>query len=120
MATTTTDPAPPAAAPELDPDRFDRFVGRFVDDLGTILHAATVLLGDELGLYDAMGDGAPISAADLADRTGLAPREVLEWLNAQAAAAYVDHDPDTDRYRLPAEHAAVLVSGRSPINVPGA
>ena len=44
------------------------------------------------------GDGrapAPITAAELADRTGTAERYVREWLNAQAAGGYVEYDPDT-------------------------
>lgn len=104
----------------MDTDRFDNFVGRFVGDLGTLLHASTVLLGDRLGLYEAMADGEPMMASELANRAGIDARYALEWLNAQAAADYVEHDPATDMYRLPEEHAAVLVSGASPVYAPGA
>ncbi|HTO01441.1 MAG TPA: class I SAM-dependent methyltransferase, partial [Microthrixaceae bacterium] len=105
---------------KMDSAKFEEFVGRFVGDLGVLFHAATVLLGDTLGLYEAMADGRPMSAEELADVSGIDNRYALEWLNAQVAAGYVEHDPTTDRYQLPAEHAAVLVSGASPIFAPGA
>lgn len=104
----------------LDPARFDDFVGRFVGDLGTMMHAATVLLGDRLGLYESLADGIPATSSEVAARTGIDERYALEWLNAQAAANYVDYDATTCRYRLPAEHAAVLIDGASPVYAPGA
>jgi 2-polyprenyl-3-methyl-5-hydroxy-6-metoxy-1,4-benzoquinol methylase len=104
----------------MDLTRFDAFVGRFVADLGTMLHAATVLLGDRLGLYQAMADGTPVSPGQLAERSGIEERYAAEWLNAQAAADYVEHDPAGGTYRLPEEHAAALLSDASPVYAPGA
>ena len=31
--------------------RLNEFMGRFVNDLGAVAHAATVVVGDQLGLY---------------------------------------------------------------------
>ena len=42
-----------------------------------------------------------------------------EWLNAQAAGGYVDYDPDSGRYTLPAEHAIALTDESSPAYLPG-
>jgi hypothetical protein len=33
------------------------FMSRFVGDLGAVMHAATVVVGDQLGLYKALADG---------------------------------------------------------------
>jgi len=55
---------------DVDPQRLDDFVGRFAADLGAVLHCATVLIGDRLGLYRAMADCRWITAEDLAERTG--------------------------------------------------
>jgi SAM-dependent methyltransferase len=112
MATTET--------PQLDQDRLDAFVGRFLGDLGTAMHMPTVLVGDRLGLYRAMSDGNPVTAAELAERTGTEVRYVTEWLAAQAAAAYVDYDPATSSFRLPPEHAALLIDEGAPVFIPGA
>ena len=53
MATTDTVP---------DEARIQEFVGRFAGDLGAALHQTTVIIGDKLGLYAAMGDCAPVDA----------------------------------------------------------
>jgi hypothetical protein len=33
-----------------------------------------------------------------------------EWLSAQAASGYVEYDPNTDSFRLPAEQAFALTN----------
>jgi SAM-dependent methyltransferase len=91
------------------------FMGRLVTDLGGAAMVASVLVGAELGLYRAMADGQPVTAAELAARTGCHERLILEWLNAQAAAGYVDHD--AGRYRLPEEQALALAVEDSPVYV---
>jgi SAM-dependent methyltransferase len=76
-------------------------------------------VGDRLGLYRAMADAQPVSAAELAARTSTHERYVREWLNTQAASGYVDYDPSSDRYTLPAEHAFVLADESSPVAMAG-
>jgi SAM-dependent methyltransferase len=78
---------------------------------------ASLVVGDELGLYRAMGDSEPVSADDLAARTGCQPRLTLEWLNAQAASGYVEYD--SGRFRLPEEQALALAVEDSPVFVAG-
>lgn len=103
----------------IDQLKLDEFVGRFAGDLGAVLHAATVLMGDQLGIYRAMGDSEPLTAAELAHRTELDERWLREWLSAQAASGYVTYDPDTDRFRLPEEQAFALTSEDNPFFIPG-
>ncbi len=105
--------------PAIDEAKLNEFVGKFVGDLGAIAHAATVLIGDKLGLYKAMADGEPITADDLAERTGTDERYMREWLSAQAASGYVEYDPDTGRFRLPPEQAFALTNEYNPLFVPG-
>jgi len=103
----------------IDPAKLDAFVGRFVQDLGAVLHAATVLLGDKLGLYKAMADGVAVTPEELARRTSTDARYVREWLAAQAASAYVEYDPATGRFRLPEEQAFALTNEFNPLFIPG-
>ena len=49
-----------------------------------------------------------IVGAELAIRTGLDSRYVREWLGGMAAGGYVTYTPADSRFKLPAEHAAVL------------
>lgn len=97
--------------------RRESFGQRFLADLGTALHVATVLVGDRLGLYEAMADGRPVTGDALAERTGTCPRYVGEWLAGQAAAGYLDYADGA--FRLPPAHAELLVdAGGNPL-IPG-
>jgi SAM-dependent methyltransferase len=104
----------------MDQSKFEAFLGKFVGDLGAVLHSATVLIGDKLGLYRAMADGEPVTAEALAERTGTDPRYVREWLSAQAASGYVDYDEAADAFTLPEEHAFALTDESNPVFLPGA
>jgi SAM-dependent methyltransferase len=95
------------------------FVFRAVDEVGATLNTALVVMGDRLGLYRALAGAGPLTPAELAERTGTAERYVREWLNAQAAGAYVDYDPDSCRYSLSPEHAMALTDESSPAYLPG-
>jgi len=103
----------------IDEDRLNEFVGRFAGDLGAVFHAATVLVGDRLGLYAAMGDGRPVTPADLATRTGCDERYLAEWLAAQAASGYAEYDAATQTFRLTEEQAFALTSPDNPLFAPG-
>src|ERR1051325_5575093 len=99
--------------------RLQDCVGRFAGDLGAALHQTTVIIGDKLGLYAAMGDGTPVTPEELAERTGTDERYVREWLCAQAASGYVEYDPDSERFHLTPEQAACLADRESPTFLPG-
>src|SRR5579864_6551751 len=92
----------------IDQSKLHEFVGKFVGDLGAALHAPTVILGEKLGLYRAMADSGPLTASDLAAKTGTKERYVAEWLAAQASAGYAMYDNVTGRYFLTPEQAFTL------------
>jgi 2-polyprenyl-3-methyl-5-hydroxy-6-metoxy-1,4-benzoquinol methylase len=105
--------------PAIDETKLNEFVGKFAGDLGAVLHAATVLIGDKLGLYQAMADGEPVTTEELAERIGTDERYMREWLSAQAASGYVEYDPASNRFRLPAEQAFALTDEYNPLFAPG-
>jgi SAM-dependent methyltransferase len=72
------------------------------------LVAAMSHLGDRLGLYGALHETGPATAAQLAGATGLDERFLLEWLRGQAAAELVD-SADGETFSLPAAAVGVLV-----------
>jgi 2-polyprenyl-3-methyl-5-hydroxy-6-metoxy-1,4-benzoquinol methylase len=104
----------------IDQDKLDAFMGAFVGDLGAAATTALVLIGDKLGLYRAMADSAPVTSAELAERTGTRERYVREWLCQQAASGYVTYDPAGGTFRLPPEQAMALADENSPAFIPGA
>lgn len=103
----------------MDKERSQRFMAKVVGDLGTALSGALVLVGDRTGLFRAMAGAGPLAAVDLAARSGVRLRYVQEWLGAMTCAGYVEHDADTDRYRLPDEHAAFFADPGSELYLGG-
>lgn len=101
----------------LDQDRLQAFMTRFATDQAATMHAATVVLGDRLGLYRALAVGGPQTADELAAATGCQPRLLREWLNAQVASGYCVHGDG--RYWLTPEQAACLADPSSSTFVAG-
>src|ERR1700704_5113296 len=108
------------STPAVDMDKLMTFLGQVIGELGATVNAGLIVVGDRLGLYKAMAGAGPITSAELAEKTGTAERYVREWLNAQAAGGFVEYDPKTQRYLLPAEQALALANEDSPAFVCGA
>ena len=103
----------------VDEQRLNAFLGKAVSDLGAALSAVLVSLGDELGLYKALADG-PLTAAELAARTGTNERYIREWLANQAAGGYVEYEAATQTFSLSPEQALCLADPNGPVDLPGA
>lgn len=100
--------------PMIDRTKLETFALRAVGDIASAYAGLMVSLGSKLGLYRALEGAGPTSAAELARRTACTERYVREWLNAQAAAGYLDYHPASDTYELSPEHAQVLADEDSP------
>ena len=103
----------------IDTDTLMSFVFRAVDEVGAALNCALVVMGDRLGYYRALADDGPMTAAALASATGTAEPYAREWLNAQAAGAFVTYEPADGTYALPPEHVIALTDESSPAFLPG-
>jgi SAM-dependent methyltransferase len=103
----------------IDEAKLGAFMGKVVTDLGALISAGCVLIGDKLGLYKAMADGMPVTSEELAKRTETTERYVREWLINQAASGYLEYNSSTREYRLPAEQATALADSNSPYFVCG-
>jgi SAM-dependent methyltransferase len=103
----------------IDEAKLNELLGRFVSDFGATGFAATVVIGDKLGLYQAMAAG-PATPVELAERTGSHSRLVAEWLAAQAASGYVSYDPTSGRFWLSEEQEFALADEDGPMYLPGA
>jgi SAM-dependent methyltransferase len=104
----------------IDEAKLNAFMGQFVNDLGAVMHGATVVVGDQLGLYKALAAAGPSSVDELAQRTETDARYLREWLSAQAAAGYVTYDPASERFSLTEEQSFALAEEGSPAFIPGA
>ena len=92
----------------------EAFLERFVTDLAGAASTVMTVIGDRLGLYEAMTGAGPLTAEDLAARTGLHPRLVTEWLASQTVSEYVIYDPGARTYSLPDANGATLSQVDSP------
>jgi 2-polyprenyl-3-methyl-5-hydroxy-6-metoxy-1,4-benzoquinol methylase len=104
---------------ELDETKLNKFMTNFVHDLGAVFHAATIVVGDKLGLYKALAE-KPLSSDELARKTGTDTRYVREWLSAQAASGYVEYDAQADIFSMTKEQAFALAVEGSPAFILGA
>ena len=98
----------------IDPDKLNALLGQAVQDMGAALHAPLIVVGDRLGLYRAMGDGVPVTPAQLAELTGTAERYIREWLNANAAGNFVEYDAASGTYFMTPEQALALAQDDTP------
>jgi hypothetical protein len=105
---TIQEKSPAGAEAKIDESKLNAFLAKVLDDWGAVSSAPLVMIGERLGLYDAMAEGGPVTAEELALRTGSHERYVREWLLNQAAGGYIEYDPASERYALPPEHAALL------------
>ena len=103
----------------INEERLNAFLGKAVGDLGAAISAVLILLGDELGLYRELGKG-PLTAAELAARTGTNERYMREWLANQAAGGYAQYDAASEKYSLSEEQALCLANPNGPVDLAGA
>lgn len=103
----------------LDEQRLNGLLEKMVNELGAFVQGTLVVTGDRLGLYKALAQHGPMSAADLAEHTETHPRLVEEWLSAQAATGYVEYDAAAQQFYMTPEQAAVLADDESPFAMSG-
>ncbi len=103
-----------------DPAALEELAGRFLTDFGAAAFASTVVVGDKLGLYKALAEAGPVTAAGLAARTGLDACLLERWLTAQAVSGYAEWDGASGTYWLTPEQVAVLADDSTPAFLAGA
>ena len=109
----------PAGPVERTPDEIVERLFRATIGMFDIL---SVYIGDRLGLYRALHDGGPATAAELAARAGIDDRYAREWLEQQAVSAILEVDDastpaEARRYALPQAYAAPLLDPDSPWSI---
>ncbi|MGC1579120.1 MAG: class I SAM-dependent methyltransferase [Beijerinckiaceae bacterium] len=106
---------------QLDENKLHAFIGKMLGDLGGAFSVPTVRLGLRLGLFKALHESGPVTAAELASAAGeLTERYVREWALAQAANGYIDFDSASQKFSLSPEQAMVFVTKDSPVYLEGA
>lgn len=85
------------------PDSLEAQIGAYAEQLfGTglaALEAATIAIGRQTGLYDALAARGPADAGTIAAAAGVDARYAQEWLEQQSAAGLIDTDGADDALR---------------------
>jgi SAM-dependent methyltransferase len=97
----------------MDPKKLRDVARHVFGQLSGAVVTTMIVLGGKLGLYRAMLGAGPLSAAELAAKTGLNERWVLEWLRNQGAAGVLTVHGE-DRFELSEEAGAILGDERHP------
>lgn len=108
-----------AVSRQPDAEKMQALLHQAVCDLGAAMHSVLLVIGDRLGLYQALASGDRMTSAQLAQRTGTFERYVREWLNANAAAKYLEYDAATQTYFMTPEQAQLLSRGDMAMDLPG-
>ena len=105
----------PEIAPDdlVDPDAVQAFAFTVWNYKQGEMVSLMIHLGDRLGIYSHLDGAGPITAAELAQRSGLHERWLLEWLRANAAARLLEYH-EGDRFELTDVGALVLARSDSP------
>jgi len=96
-------------------ERRDALVERLFQATVGALDLAGVYLGERLGLYRALAERGPMTAAELASEAGIEERYAREWLEHQAASSILSAEEEGERwrFRLPEGHDEALVDASS-------
>jgi SAM-dependent methyltransferase len=104
----------------INTDKLTALMGKLVQDFGAMVSIGPMIIGEKLGLYKAMTDGVPVTAAELAAKTSTNERYVREWLCAQAASDFVEYHAASDRFSMTEEQTAALGTDGGPFYFLGA
>src|SRR4029079_3424983 len=100
---------------EVSEDRLNAFMGKMLGDVGAAMNASLMLVGDKLGLYQALARNGPMDPGSLAKTTGTTERYIREWLSAQAASGYVEYDRASGKFSMLPEQIMALADEDSPV-----
>jgi ubiquinone/menaquinone biosynthesis C-methylase UbiE len=103
----------------LNEAKLTELLGTMVNELGAVWNGILILLGDQFGLYKAIAKSDGLTTVELAKRTETSERYVREWASAQAASGFVQYRPESKRFFMTPEQAAVLADEISPILMTG-
>lgn len=103
----------------IDETKVEELAGKVVGDVAAAMSLFMAYIGDQAGVYEALDDIGAVTVDELASKTGLNPKYLREWLGSNAAAGYVTHHPDEDRFSLTPEQALIFTREGQPACMQG-
>ena len=92
----------------IDEARLEQQVGKVIGDVAGAMSLFMAYLGDQAGIFATMDGAGPLTCDALAEKTGLNPKYLHEWLGSVSAAGYITFDPAGETFELVPEQALVF------------
>lgn len=103
--------------PQIDAAKQEAFAGHVLQTLNGASTALLAGVAHQTGLFDKMAKLPPSTSGEVAREAGLNERYVREILGGLVLGGFVEYDPSSGTYHLPAEHAAFLTREAGPDNL---
>lgn len=94
----------------IDETRLEELAGKAIGDVASALSIFMAYMGDQAGIFDSLDQMGRVTLDQLAQKTGLNPKYLHEWLGSVAAAGYVNYHPEDETFSISPEQA--LIFGR--------
>ena len=104
---------------DFNEEALNALAGKVIGDVAGAMGLLLAYVGDQAGVYAALEQAGPCTAAELAGKTGLNEKYLHEFLASNAANGYVTHDPDGDRFSLTPEQALLFAREGHPACMQG-
>jgi len=86
---------------ELDQAKADAFADRMLGTVNQAMLALMISIGHRTRLFGCLAEMPPARVEEIAEKAGLQPRYVREWLGAMVTGRIMEYDPQTRTYWLP-------------------
>lgn len=103
----------------IDEGKLEALATKVMSDVAGAMGLLMAYLGDQSGLYASLEAHGPIRSDALADREGLEPKYVREWLSSNAAHGYVTYDEIEETFSLSPEQALIFAREGDPACMQG-
>lgn len=104
---------------EVNENVLEELAGKVMTDVAGAMGVLLGYIGDQTGVYSALGAQGPCTATALAENLGMNDKYVHEWLASNAANGYVSYNPDNDQFYLTPEQAIVFAQEGHPACMQG-
>ena len=104
---------------EIDDDKLGLLLKQTGGMVAASFNCAITVLGDRLGLYQALGELGPSTSSELAFHLKLHERWVREWLHQQTCIGQLEYLADGARFAISPEAHAVLADENHPAYLMG-
>jgi ubiquinone/menaquinone biosynthesis C-methylase UbiE len=103
----------------VDHTKLEQLIGKVIGDVAGAMSLFMAYIGDQAGVFAAMDGTGPQTCGQLAEKTGLNPKYLHEWLGSVSAAGYITFHSHNETFELTPEQALVFTREGQPACMQG-